>query len=122
MMNELLEISGQKFYYYNIDNVINIFSKVSKCAIVIDEENIDLFIEKYIDFIGLPVHQIIFISETLNEVFDKIKHKNIYLIAAHSLHHSLQLAVINSAITGNVICLVKKSQKEVKEILKSISQ
>ncbi len=121
-MCELLEISGRKFYYYNVDNLLNMCNKLSSCAIVVDEQNIDLLLEKYSDFIGNPIHQIIFISETLNKLFDKIKTKDVFLIALPNFQLALQLTTLPSSITNNIICVVNTPQKEVKKILKLMNQ
>ena len=119
-MQELINISGQQFYYSTIDKVIESCSQKENCAIIIDENYLDEFLKNGNDVIGSNINQIIIISESVNTVLSRLEGVSVFLLAAVSLKDAVKLAVLGEALSKVVVCVPKESANAVTDILKGV--
>lgn len=120
-MQELINISGQQFYYSTIDQVIESCSQKENCAIVIDENYLDEFVQNKNDIVGDCVNQIIVISENVNTVLSLLEGVSVLLLAAVSLEEAARLAVLGEALSKEVVCVSKEDKTTVNEVLVGIT-
>ena len=120
-MQELINISGQKFYYSTIDQVIESCSQKENCAIIIDENYLDQFLKNGDDVIGSNINQIIIISESVNTVLSRLEGVSVFLLAAVSLKDAVKLAVLGEALSKDVVCISKEDKNTVIEVLVGIT-
>ncbi len=116
-MKELINILDQKFYYSTVDQVIEQFTRLERCAIIIDESHLDEFLAKGGDSIGKCVDQVIIISKNVNAALSKLKNVSVLLIAAGSLEEGVRLAILGTALSKEVICIPKEDEKTVGGII-----
>ena len=116
-MRELINISGQKFYYSTIDQVIESCSQKENCAIIIDGNYLDQFLKNGDDVIGSNINQIIVISESVNTVLSRLEGVSVFLLAAVSLKDAVRLAVLGEALSKVVVCVPKEEASSVTEVL-----
>lgn len=119
-MKELINISGQQFYHSAIDQLIERCSQNEKCAIIIDEDHLDELLKKAIDIIGKNVNQIIIISDTINKALEPLIDKDVLLLATNSFEHGTRLAMLGSALSKTVICVLDEDTEKLKEIIKGV--
>ncbi len=120
-MQELINISGQKFYYSTIDQVIESYPQKEDCAIIIDENYLDQFLKKGNDAIGSNIKQIIIISESVNTVLSRLEGVCVFLLAAVSIEDAVRLAVLGESLSKEVVCVLKDDVSSVAEILLRMS-
>ncbi len=119
-MQKLIKISDQQFYYSTIDQVIESCSQEEDCAIIIDENYLDQFLENGGDVIGTNINQVIIISESVNTALSKLEGVGVFLLAAVSLEDAVRLAVLGEALSKEVVC-VSKEESAVTKILNEIT-
>ena len=120
-MQELINISGQQFYYSTIDQVIDSCSQKENCAIVIDENYLDEFVQNKNDIVGDSINQIIVISDNVNTVLSRLEGVSVLLLAAVSLEEAARLAVLGEALSKDVVCISKEDKNTVIEVLVGIT-
>jgi len=120
-MQELINISGQQFYYSTIDKVIESCSQKENCAIVIDENYLDQFLEEGNNVIGSNINKIIIISESVNTVLSQLEGVSVLLLAAVSLKDAVKLAVLGEALSKVVVCVSKEGANAVADVLSEIA-
>ncbi len=116
-MKELINISGQQFYYSTVDQVIERCSQLERCAIIIDESHLDEFLTKGGNIIGECVDQIIIISENVDTALSQLKGVSVLLIAAGSFEEAVRVAILGTALSKEVICIPKEDEKTVGDII-----
>jgi len=116
-MKELINISGQQFYFSTIDQVIERCSQKEKCAIIIDESHLDEFIKKGGDVVGDTVDQLIIISENVDTAFTQLEGVDILLIAAVSFEEAVRVAIYGTTLSKEVICIPKEDERTVGDII-----
>ena len=119
-MKELINISGQQFYYSTIDQVIERCSDKEGCAIIIDESHLNDFLNKGDKIIGECVNQIIIISENVNTAITKLEGVAVLLIAANSFEEAVRVAILGEALSKEVICIPKEDESTVGQIIEVI--
>ena len=121
-MKELVKISGQQFYYSTIDKVIESCSQKESCAIILDENYLDEFLENGGDIIGSSINQIIIISESVNAVLSHLEGVSVFLLAAVSLEDAVKLAVLGEALSNEVVCVSKEDAASVMKVLAAMEE
>jgi hypothetical protein len=121
-MQELIKISGQQFYYSTIDKVIESCSQKENCAIIIDENYLDEFLENGSDVVGSNINQIIIISESVNTVLSQLEGVSVFLLAAVSLEDAVKLAVLGEALSSEVVCVSKEDAASVMKVLAAMEE
>ncbi|MFB0924650.1 MAG: hypothetical protein QMB65_05120 [Vicingaceae bacterium] len=121
-MLDLLDISGQKFYYSTIEEVIESCSQKENCAIIIDENYLEEFLANGNDIIGPNINQIIIISDSVNTVLSKLEGVSVLLLAAVSLKDAVRLAIFGLALSGVVVCVPKEDKDSVLKILSEVAE
>lgn len=119
-MKELINISGQQFYYSTIDQVIERCSQKEKCAIIIDESHLDEFLAKGENLIEEHVNQLIIISGNINTAFAQLQGVSVLLIAVGSFEEAVRVAILGTALSKEVICIPKENENTVGEIIEVI--
>tara|TARA_B100000809_G_scaffold60199_1_gene56735 strand:- start:6856 stop:7224 length:369 start_codon:yes stop_codon:yes gene_type:complete len=120
-MLNLLDISGQKFYYSTIEEVIESCSQNENCAIIIDENYLEEFLVNGNDIIGPNINQIIIISDSVNTVLSKLEGVSVLLLAAVSLKDAVRLAILGEALSSVVVCVPKEDKESVIKILSEVA-
>lgn len=115
-MKELINISGQQFYYSTLEELKGRWSQKEKCAIIIDEIYLNEFLSNGGNIIG-ESGQIIIISESVNAALSKLEGINVLLIAAGSFEEAVRIAILGSALIKKVICILKDDEDKVGEII-----
>lgn len=116
-MKELINISGQQFYYSTVDQVIERCSLEGRCAIIIDESHLNDLLTKGGNIIGGCVDQIIIISENVNTVLSQLEGVSVLLIAVGSFEEAVRVAILGTSLSKEVICISKEDEKTVEKLL-----
>jgi hypothetical protein len=119
-MKELINISGQQFYYSTINQVIERCSLKEKCAIIIDESHLDEFLTKRENIIEECVDQLIIISENVDTALTQLEGVSVLLIAVGSFEEAVRVAILGTALSKEVICIPKEDENTVGEIIEVI--
>ncbi len=119
-MKELINISGQQFYYSTIDQLIERFSQKEKCALIIDNNHFEELIKNGVNIIGDNVNQIIIISGNMNAALIQLIGKDVLLMAADDFIQAAHFAIFGEALSANIICCVNQDENSVKTILSGI--
>jgi hypothetical protein len=104
-MKELINISGQQFYYSTIDQVIEGCSGNKKCALIIDEQHWEELMSKGQNTIGECINQIIIISDNVNNAVKDLEGVGVMVIAAGSLNEAVRIAIFGAALSQEVYCI-----------------
>ena len=115
-MKELINISGQQFYYSTLGELVGRWSQKEKCAIIIDESYLEEFLNNEGNILD-ESGQIIIISENVDSALAQLEGTNILLIAVGSFEEAVKIAISGSALSKKVICLSKEDEKTVGKIL-----
>jgi len=118
-MKELINISGQQFYYSTIDEVIGRSSQKEKGAVIIDESYLRQFLTEGGNMIK-ETCQIIVISENVDSALSLLKGINVLLIAAETFEEGARIAIFGNMLSNKVICIPKEDEKTVNEILQAM--
>jgi len=116
-MKELINISGQQFYYSTIDQLIERSSLKKKCALIIDNSFFDEFVIKGIDTIGTCVNQIIIISGNTNTALIQLIGKDVLLMTADNFEEAVRFAIYGSTLSTEVICIPKEDETKTSQII-----
>lgn len=120
-MQELINISGQQFYYSSIEQVIESCSQKENCAIIIDEGYLDQFFENGNDLIGSNINKIIIIGESVNTLLSQLEGVSVLLLAAAGLKDALKIALLGEALSKVVFCVSKEGANAVAQTLSEIA-
>ncbi len=118
-MNELINISGQQFYYSSLNELTGRWSQKEKCAIIIHESYLDDFLTNHRNIIG-ESGQIIIISENVNKALSQLEGVNVLLIAVESFEEAVRIAVLGSALIKKVICLPSEDEHTASTVLNAM--
>ena len=116
-MIELINISGQQFYYSTIHQVIERCSEKKSCAIIIDKSHLNEFLEKGENIIGEYVSQIIIISENVDAAIAKLEGVAVLLIAAESFEEAIRIVILGEALSKGIVCIPKEDESTIGEII-----
>jgi hypothetical protein len=119
-MEELINLSGQKFYYSNVEVLIQKCVQFDKCAVIIDEHNLVELLDKGMDLIGDKIDQIFIIGENLNNALIQLQDKEVLLISANNLRKAISYAMLNVEITKEIVCVPKENKTDVGKIIELI--
>jgi len=119
-MKELINISGQQFYYSTIDQVIGRWSQKEKCAIIIDEYHLDQFLISGGNIIE-ESSQIIIISANVSNAINQLQGMNVLLVAAGSFKEAVKIAMLGVELAKKVICIPKENEETVVDIISNIA-
>lgn len=119
-MKELINITGQKFYYTSINQLIERCPQQEECALIIDSNQFDEFISKGMNTIGACVNQLIIISGNMNTSLSQLIGKDLLLMAADNFEEAAKFAIFGEALSKNVMCAVGHDEKSLKTILEGI--
>ena len=120
-MKELINISGQQFYYSIIDQVIERCSQKENCAIIIDENCLDEFMDNAKELVGISVNQLIINSKNLNKALVQLEGANVLLTSVGSLEEAVKISICGIELSKHVVCISEKSESEVGIVLESIA-
>ena len=117
-MQELINISGQQFYYSKVEEGFDSCSQKENCAIIIDENSLETLVKNGDNIIRSNVNQLIIISKSVNAVLSEMEGVSVLLLAAVSLKDAVKLAVLGSALSQNVVvCVQGEDARVVVEVL-----
>jgi len=119
-MEKLIKIAGQQFYYSTIKDIVNQKIKVGKCAIILDEEDLEVLINSS-SILGNEVSQLIIIGKSLSRSYHQLKGKNILLLSANDLDEAIRFAILSVELNKNIVCTSKGSKDKVKEIMEELA-
>ena len=118
-MKELVNISGQQFYYSTINQVIGRWSQKEKCAIIIDESYLDEFLTESGNLIR-ELNQIIIISKHVNTAIKSLQGVNVLLIAVDNFNEGVKIALLGNNLSNKVICVPKEDENVARKIMDEI--
>ena len=118
-MKDLINISGQQFYYSTIDQVIDRSSQDEKFAVIIDGTYLKEFLTKGGNIIT-EASQIIIISENVDSALVQFEEVNVLLIAANNFKEAVKIATLGSALSKKVICIPKEDENMASSIMEEI--
>ena len=120
-MDMLIDISEQQFYSAKIDQLVEECSQKERCALIIDEKELEEFISKSKAVVGESVNQIIVISENLNAVHPLFEGEKVLLISALNYEEAMKIAISGTELSQQVICIADKEDSELKRVFEEIS-
>ena len=120
-MDMLIDISEQQFYSAKIDHLVEKCSQKERCAIIIDEKELEEFISKSKAIVGKSVNQIIVISENLNTVHPLFEGEKVLLISALNYEEAVKIAISGVELSQQVICIADKEDSVLKRVIEEIS-
>lgn len=118
-MIELINISGCKFYYSTIDQVIERCSQMKKRSVIIDENYLEEFLKSN-NVVGLCINQIIIISKNVDKALSQLEGRNVLMISAGSFEEAIKISLFGVELSDGVICIVDREESDVQEVINEI--
>lgn len=123
-MNEVINILDQQFYSAEINQAIEQCYQNEKCAIIIDEEQLNDFLSLGKEIVGKQVNQIIIISENLNMSYPLFEGCYVLLVSVVSFENAIKIARSGAELINVVVSISDSAEiahKRLVEILSSES-
>lgn len=117
-MEELINILDQQFYYSHVDALVDGCARFDKCAIIIDEADLLMFLKKGMHLVEEKINHMIVIGENLDKVFVVLKNKNVFLLAASDFKEAIRFAIMNAEVSKNIVCVSRES--EVSKLIQAV--
>ena len=119
-MEKLIKIAGQQFYYSTIKDVVKQGTQVKRCAIILDEADLNPLLEN-LSILKSGVNQLIIIGKSLSTLYQKLKDEEMLLLSANSFDEAIRFAILSVELNENIICTSKGSKNKVEEIMEELA-
>lgn len=111
-MEILINTPGQTFYYSSIEELIHHCEKKDKCAIILYHADAEDFIDKMKDKFGSCISQLIVVGDNIDDIIEKSKDINVFIIMATNTQDAIQIALNSAAMCKDVICVSKSESSK----------
>lgn len=118
-MELILNINDQQFYRAEVPDLVD-YSSVNKCAVIIDEDNLQELLSTDIKFTVNNISQVIIISDSLNTFLPDFIGKEVFLISAIETKQAIEIAFLSKDLNKNVVCVLNLEMDELKKIIASV--
>jgi|GEM_PF-2070117 len=118
-MEKLIKIAGQQFYYSSIKDVVGQSTQIQKCAIILDESDLDTLISN-LSITSDGINELIIIGDSLNIPIESLKDKDVLLLSATNFEEAIRLAILSTELNNNIVCSSKGSKNKVGEVMEKL--
>lgn len=119
-MKAIASIENQQFYQVDF-NQLHEFSSNNKCAVIIDEKNLNQLLEKNLNYSKEHLNQVIIINHSLSNYLSFFKDKDILLVTATNIKKAVELVVQSAELNSKVLIFVNIDKAELVEIINSVT-
>lgn len=118
-MEPVITIKDQHFYYVGISELIT-FSNDNKCAVIIDEDQVQHLLDANPVIDGKHINQIIVISENLQSALSKLSGFCVFSMLAVDLDEAVRFSIFSADINQHVCCVTNVDKPKLKELVELV--
>lgn len=118
-MKELINIHNIQFYHSSIPELIQ-YGSTNKCALIIDEPNLEKLISEGLEKVSGQVNQMIIISENLNACLPSLKDIDAFIVAANDFDQAVRFSIFSAELNKDVICVIEEDNAKSKELIELV--
>ncbi|MCB0401602.1 MAG: hypothetical protein KDD41_05925 [Flavobacteriales bacterium] len=118
-MEPVITIKDQHFYYAGIPDLVA-FSADNKCAVIIDEDQVQHLLDANPIIDGKHINQIIVISEQLHSSLTRLSGFRVFSMVAADLDEAVRFAIFSAELNDHVFCITNVDKPKVKEIIELV--